>query len=48
MPQVGLKLTIPVLERAKTVHALDGAAIVIGNVAHRQYESETQSQIYAV
>jgi hypothetical protein len=30
MSQVGLELTIPVFERAKTVHALDGAATVIG------------------
>jgi hypothetical protein len=30
MPQAGFEPTIPVLERAKTVHALDGAATVIG------------------
>jgi hypothetical protein len=30
MPQVGFKLTIPVFKRAKTVHALDRAATVIG------------------
>jgi hypothetical protein len=30
MPQVGFELTIPVLERAKTVHGLDRAATVIG------------------
>jgi hypothetical protein len=30
MPWVGLEPTIPELERAKTVHALDGAATVIG------------------
>jgi hypothetical protein len=30
MPQVGLEPTIPVFERAKTVHALDSAATVIG------------------
>jgi hypothetical protein len=30
MPQVGLEATIPVIERAKTVHDLDGAATVIG------------------
>jgi hypothetical protein len=29
MPRVGFEPTIPVLERAKTVHALDGAATVI-------------------
>jgi hypothetical protein len=31
MPQVGFEPTIPVFERAKTVHALGGAATVIGN-----------------
>jgi hypothetical protein len=30
MPRVGFDGTIPVFERAKTVHALDRAAIVIG------------------
>jgi hypothetical protein len=30
MPRVGFELTIPVFERAKTVHALDIAATVIG------------------
>jgi hypothetical protein len=31
MPRVGFKPTIPVFERAKTIHALDRAAtIVIG------------------
>jgi hypothetical protein len=32
MPQVGLGPTIPEFERAKSVHALDGAATVIGPV----------------
>jgi hypothetical protein len=31
MPRVGFESTIPVLERAKTVHALDRAATVIGS-----------------
>jgi hypothetical protein len=31
MPQVGFERTIPVLKRAKTVHALDRAANVIGH-----------------
>jgi hypothetical protein len=31
MPQVGFESTIPVFERAKTVHALDRAATVIDN-----------------
>jgi hypothetical protein len=30
MPQVGFEPMIPVFERAKTVHALDRAATVIG------------------
>jgi uncharacterized protein (UPF0212 family) len=30
MPRVGFELTIPVFEQAKTVHALDIAATVIG------------------
>jgi hypothetical protein len=30
MPQVGFEPTIPVFQRAKTVHVLDCAATVIG------------------
>jgi hypothetical protein len=30
MPRVGFEPTIPVFERAKTVHALDRAATLIG------------------
>jgi hypothetical protein len=30
MPQVGFEPTIPVFERAKTVHALDRMATVMG------------------
>jgi hypothetical protein len=30
MPRVGFEPTIPVIERAKTVHALDRAATEIG------------------
>jgi hypothetical protein len=30
MPQVGFEPTIPVFQRAKTVHALDRAAAAIG------------------
>jgi hypothetical protein len=33
MPRVGFEPTIPVFERAKTVHVLDRAATVIGNYA---------------
>jgi hypothetical protein len=32
MPQVGFEHTIPVFERAKTVHALDRTATLIGGV----------------
>jgi hypothetical protein len=32
MPRVGFESTIPVFERAKTVHALDRAANVVGVV----------------
>jgi hypothetical protein len=34
MPRVGFEPTIPVFERAKKFHALDGAAIVIGLIYH--------------
>jgi hypothetical protein len=34
MPLVGLEPTIPAFERAKTVHALDRAATVIGDKSH--------------
>jgi hypothetical protein len=30
MPQVGFELTFPAFERAETIHALYGAATVIG------------------
>jgi hypothetical protein len=32
MPRVGFESTIPVFERAKTFHALDRAAAVIGSL----------------
>jgi hypothetical protein len=32
MPRVGFKPKIQAFERAKTVHALDSAAIVIGHI----------------
>jgi hypothetical protein len=34
MPSVGFEPTIPAFERAKTVHALDRAATVIGIKEH--------------
>jgi hypothetical protein len=38
MPQVGFESTIPAFERAKTIHALDRAATVIGNEDLRLYK----------
>jgi hypothetical protein len=35
MLQVGFEPTIPVFERAKTVHALDSAATVTGETVYR-------------
>jgi hypothetical protein len=32
MPSVGFENTVPVFERAKTVHALDRGAILIGAI----------------
>jgi hypothetical protein len=37
MPSVGLEPMIPAFETAKTVHALDRAATVIGNPLHQYY-----------
>jgi hypothetical protein len=37
MPRVGFELTIPAFERAKTVHALNRAATVIGTQDHYLY-----------
>jgi hypothetical protein len=36
MPQVGFEPTIPVFERAKTVHASNGAATVIGRATNSE------------
>jgi hypothetical protein len=38
MPRVGFEPTIPVSERAKTVHALDRATTVIGATEIEGYE----------
>jgi hypothetical protein len=40
MPQVGSEPTIPVFERAKTVHALDRVATVIGSLKVTSLELE--------
>jgi hypothetical protein len=37
MPSVEFEPTIPVFERAKTVHALDRAATVIGSLHYITY-----------
>jgi hypothetical protein len=39
MPRVGFEPTIPAVERTKTVHALDHAASVIGNIEQLLYSS---------
>jgi hypothetical protein len=44
MLQVGFEPTIEVFEQAKTVHALDGAATVLGlqvDHRHKMYRSST-------
>jgi hypothetical protein len=38
MPQVRFEPTIPVFERAMTVHALDRTATLIGTLRHYQLE----------
>jgi hypothetical protein len=47
MPRVEFEPTIPVFERAKTVHALDRAATVIGitNLYHLQNTKITRNQM---
>jgi hypothetical protein len=51
MPSVGLEPTIPAFERAKTVHALDRAATVIGMTAkyrllkEKPYEADQKHAI---
>jgi hypothetical protein len=39
MPLVGYKPTIPVFEQAKTFHALDHAATVIGYSSHLHFNN---------
>jgi hypothetical protein len=43
MPQVGLEPTIPVFERAKIVHALDGAVTVIGSFILHTIKNENSA-----
>jgi hypothetical protein len=40
MPRMGFELAIPAFERAKTVHALDRAATVIGDYRARKLPME--------
>jgi hypothetical protein len=52
MPRVGFEPMIPVFERAKTVHALDRAATVIGFILYtvkqnKQEEAKVMAEIYA-
>jgi hypothetical protein len=48
IPRVGFEPTIPVFERAKTVHALNLAATVIGGLLNRMPKKviNTQSKSY--
>jgi hypothetical protein len=39
MPRVGFEPMTPVFERAKTVHMLDRAATMIGNLYYRRTKS---------
>jgi hypothetical protein len=41
MPRVGFEPMIPAFERAKTVHALDRAATVIGNESQGWYRTKS-------
>jgi hypothetical protein len=47
MPRVVFELTIPVVERAKTGHALDRAATVSGRV-HGQHVKITEVAVEAI
>jgi hypothetical protein len=46
MPQVGFEPAILVFEQAKTVHALDRAATVIGQVFIRRWEIQTHLGLF--
>jgi hypothetical protein len=45
MPQIGFEPTIPVFERAKTVHASDRAATVIGRYQTTSVENRKRDSI---
>jgi hypothetical protein len=46
MPEVGFEPTIPVYERAKTVHDLDRAATVIGFIISLLSEKLNDQDVY--
>jgi hypothetical protein len=46
MPLVGFEPTIPVFERAKTVHALDRATTVIGVVCKYKNKNNEERLLY--
>jgi hypothetical protein len=48
MPQVGFEPTIPVFERAKTVHALDRAVTVMGTREIYRHKNDTSMSGVAV
>jgi hypothetical protein len=48
MPRVEIEPTIPVFEKAKTVHALDRVSTVIGSLAISLAKSTWPAYIYAV
>jgi hypothetical protein len=45
MPRVGFETTIPVFERAKTVHALDRAVTLIGDDADDSSNSVNRKRL---
>jgi hypothetical protein len=48
IPKVGFELTTPVFELAKTVHALDRAATVIGHIVPYIYQFIISSQLHII
>jgi hypothetical protein len=48
MPPMGFELTIPVFERAKTVHALDRAATEIGKFTNTEAYIQSVRMKYAL
>jgi hypothetical protein len=48
MPRVGFELMIPLFERAKTVHTLDRAATVIGEMLTQSHSNEASNVMIAI